>query len=124
MLQLLKQSSEVDQLTMLQNQVESVKGIMASSLDKMFTRAEQLEMQEDEFSRTSHYLRNKPSCNIKHCIVIALCFPCVLIAKCYNRRQHRNELQGYAELPGDVVNATSIGTNALVYIIMCMKSYL
>ena len=51
MLQLLKQSSEVDQLTMLQNQVESVKGIMASSLDKILARAERLEMQADELNK-------------------------------------------------------------------------
>ena len=45
----------------------------------------------------------------KHCLVAVLCFPCVLITECYNRRRRRDELRGYSKLPGDVIKTTTAG---------------
>lgn len=51
----------------------------------------------------------------KHCLVAVLCFPCVLITECYNRRRRRDELRGYSKLPGDVIKTTTTGILFIYY---------
>ena len=119
-LQLIQEHSR---LLELERQVAQVRQIMQSNIEMVMDQAESLSETEkratalslDQFSRgiKSHRRSTLRSC--AHCILAVLCFPCVLINECYERRQHRNELQGYTELPGDVIKTTTTG---ILYVIL------
>ena len=123
-LHVLKQSSDISEIDRLRSQVSEVKRIMQQNVDRVYQRGDRI-LQEDELTLDRAQLRefkphqrrirmHKQSCITKHCIVTAFCFPCVLIAECYSRRQRRNESRGYAKLPGDVIKTTTAGTIVII----------
>jgi hypothetical protein len=88
-------------------QIQRAEG-MNIELQNVMKRAEGLKIEADHFNKSiGRHQRSKRLC--KQCIVIALCFPCVLITECYERRRHQDELQGYTKLPGDVIKTTTTG---------------
>ena len=130
-LHVLKQSSDINEelrIDRLRGQVNEVKGIMQQNIDRVYQRGDrilqegiepvELGARDREFKPLQRRIL-KRSRITKHCIVTAFCFPCVLIAECYHRRQRRNECRGYAKLPGDVIKTTTAGTiNKLIAIII------
>ena len=111
--QLLQETTNISnleqlKLLQLQSRIDAVEKIKKRSRS-LYDHAENLEelsRGQYEFEHTRHRLRRR---TIKHCIVTVLCFPCVLITECYNRRRRRDELQGYSKLPGDVIKTTTTG---------------
>ena len=108
---------QIEHLRLLElgKQTAEIKQIMQSNIDLAMKQGEQLSdvkekagaLYSDQFSKTVSRRRStKQSC--ARCIFAVLCFPCNLINECYERRQHRKELQSYTKLPGDVT--TTAGT--------------
>ena len=93
-------SINLERLKLLQLQIDKVK----QRCEQLHDRAEISHGQDLE--RTHQRFRRR---TIKHRIVAVLCFPCVLITECYNRRRRRDELRGYSKLPGDVIKTTTTG---------------
>ena len=104
-------SINLERLKLLQLQIDKVKQQIELQIDKVQQRCEQLD-DRAEFSRSQDLERTRQKFRqrtIKHRIVAVLCFPCVLITECYNRRRRRDELRGYSKLPGDVIQTTTAG---------------